>query len=100
MRFDVYRMPAGGAPGYLVDVQSELVSDLATRIVIPLIANPKLAKPVRGLNPVFEILGQPFTMLTQELAAIQKLALKSPVVSLADQQNDITRALDMLFTGF
>jgi hypothetical protein len=39
-------------------------------------------------------------LMTQELASIQKRYLQRPIASLADHRDDITRALDMLFTGF
>ena len=42
-RFDVYRNPEGS--GYLLDVQADLLSDLNTRVVVPLIP-AELAPPM------------------------------------------------------
>jgi len=100
MRFDVYKMPAGGRPGYLVDVQSDLLSNLPNRMVIPLFSDPRLPVIFRDLNPRFEVAGNLVVLMTQELASIQKRYLQRPVGSLADHRDDITRALDILFTGF
>jgi len=100
MRFDVYALPAGGKPGYMVDVQADLISDLPTRMVIPLFSDVRLPKVFRDLNPRFDINGESVVLMTQELASIQKRQLKHPVTSLTEHRDEITRALDILFTGF
>jgi len=100
MRFDVYKMPPGGAPGYLVDVQADLWADLPTRMVIPLLANAGFRGAIRDLNPVFEIFELPFVLVTQELASIKKRLLNRPIASLIAQRDEISRALDLLLTGF
>jgi toxin CcdB len=100
MRFDVYRLPPGEPAGFMVDVQSDFLSDLPTRMVIPLLREPKLASIFRDLNPEFEIMGSRCVLMTQELASIPKRQLANPVTSLSPRQDEITRALDLLFTGF
>jgi toxin CcdB len=100
MRFDVYLMPPGGKAGYLLDVQSDLIPDLATRVVVPLFSDPRLPHVLRDLNPRFDVLGNSVVLMTQEIASIQKRQLKHPVTSLASHWNEITRAMDILFTGF
>ncbi len=97
-RFDVYA-GVGAEEGYVVDVQSPLLYDLATRIVIPLLPHDTTLA-VRELNPIVDVGGRSFVLMTQELAAIPRSFLRQPVVSLADRRDDITRALDTLFTGF
>jgi toxin CcdB len=52
-RFDIYRR-TGGA-GFLVDIQDNLLRDLNTRIVAPLLPLSEAPKPAQRLNPVFEI---------------------------------------------
>jgi toxin CcdB len=100
MRFDVYRLPPGRPAGFMVDVQSDFLADLPTRMVIPLLREPKLKNRIRDLNPAFEILGTTCVLLTQELASIRRGQLAKSVTSLSDQQDEINRALDLLFTGF
>jgi len=100
MRFDVYPLPEGGKPGYMVDVQADFVSDLPTRMVIPLFSDPRLPKIFNYLNPRFDINGESVVLMTQELASIPKRQLKYPVSSLAEHRDEIARALDILFTGF
>ncbi len=39
-------------------------------------------------------------MMTQDLASVPKRLLRRKVTSLAEHREKITRALDLLFTGF
>lgn len=97
-RHDVHPMPGGGA-GYVLDVQADLLDHLATRTVVPLLPEAAAPKPLRDLNPVFDIADGRYVMLTQAIAAIPRRELKRPVASLADQHDSVTRALDILLVG-
>lgn len=96
-RYDVYRDPAGA--GYLLDVQVDFVSSLDTRVLAPLEPIETAPLPMSRLNPVFEIEGGRYSMLTQYLATAPKLALGAVVTSLDSEAEAISNALDMLFTG-
>jgi toxin CcdB len=98
-RFDLFRRPRG-APGYLLQIQSDFLDRLETRVVAPLLPPDAVPRPIRDLHPRFEIEGQPYLMATQLLGAIPRRELGPSVGSLAAQQDDITRALDVLITGF
>lgn len=69
-RFDVYSRPGTDGSGYVLDVQADLLSDLSTRVVAPLLAPGIAPKPARNLNPTFEIEGKPHVLLTQFLASV------------------------------
>lgn len=97
-RFDVYPNP--NAKGYLLDVQTNLLSDLNTRMVVPLMPQNKAPQPAKRLNPVVEIKGQPHVMVTQFMAAVPAAMLKDTVGDLSESAEEITNALDMLFIGF
>ena len=97
-RFDLYRNPDG--PGLLLDVQSDLMRDLNTRIVVPLMRRREAPKPAGRLNPVFDIDNAEFVLVTQFLAAIPVVELGSRSGNLAHEDVAITNALDMLFSGF
>lgn len=61
-QFDVYRNPNPATRAripYLVDVQSELLDSLATRVVVPL-CKPVVLKGrlAERLNPVFQVEGR------------------------------------------
>lgn len=103
-RFDVYPNPGQQAKTtpYLLDVQSDLLDDLDSRVVIPLRdldEFPKVNLPHR-LTPVLTIEGADFLLETPKMAALPLSLLKSPVASLRDKQSQITAALDFLFQGF
>ena len=97
-KHDVYVNPKG--TGYLLDVQTDLLDALNTRVVVPLIPIGQAPKPAKRLNPIFEIEGEPVVMVTQFLAAVPRALLKTPIQSLSDDFAEITNALDMVFQGF
>lgn len=103
-RFDVFPNPGAHAntSPYLLDVQSELLDGLDTRMVIPLRSIESFAQvklPTR-LTPVVYVTGREFLLETPKMGAVPKRILKSPVASLVDQREQITAALDFLFQGF
>ena len=97
-RFTVYRNPNG--KGYLLDLQADINSHFATRVVAPLIPTKDVPAYAKTLNPVFEIEGESFVMATQGMAAVPLAILKQPVTSLAQHHAEIVAAIDLLFQGF
>ena len=95
-RFDVYL----GKRGYLLDVQSESLEMLESRIVVPLVPNTPSVVPFARLNPVFQINGRPLMMMTQLLTAVRKSILGVKQGSVAFEADEITRAIDMALQGF
>lgn len=85
---------------YLLDVQSDLLSGLATRVVVPLATLETLGnKPAQYLNPEFAVDGCRLVMLTQEMAGVPIKRLGTVVTSLAEQRAEIVRALDVVLSG-
>jgi toxin CcdB len=97
-RFDMFRNEGGS--GYLLDVQSDLLSGLNTRVVVPLLPRSTAPSPAQRLNPVFEVEGAEVLMATQFMAAVPETELRVGVGSLTEQQHEVSVALDMLFLGF
>lgn len=97
-KYDVFPNPSGD--GYLLDVQTDLLSDLNTRVVVPLLPKTVAPIPAARLNPVFLIEGEQVVMVTQFMAAVPTGILKSPVGNLDDSFEQITVAVDMLMQGF
>lgn len=97
-RHDVYPAPDGRC--YLLDVQTDLLSGLTTRIVVPLLPEEDAPLPARHLNPLVELDGTRHVMATQFLATVPSAILQDPVATVADRADEITRALDMIFHGF
>ena len=52
-RFEVFANPGGA--GYVLDVQADVLSELNTRIVVPLLPLTQAPVPADRLNPVFNI---------------------------------------------
>ena len=102
-QFDVHRnqnsATAKSIP-YLLDVQSDLLDSLATRVVVPL-ARPNVLgnKLAHYLNPLFEVEGATLVMLTPEMAGVPVKHLGLVAGNLTDRRADIVRALDVVFSG-
>jgi toxin CcdB len=94
-RFDVYR--GGGA--FLLDCQSDVLSHLQTRFVVPLFPSGETPQTAR-LNPVFEVNGETLVMATQLASAVPARELREQVASLAGEHDRILNAFDMLITGY
>ena len=97
-QFGVYASRASAV--LLLDVQSELLDPLNTRVVVPLMPAAEAPKPARRLNPTFEVDGQSLLMVTQFLSAVRVAELGAHVAQVDDRRDEITAALDMLFQGF
>lgn len=102
-QFDVYRNPNPATRAkipYLVDVQSELLDSLATRVVVPLCKSAVLkGRLAERLNPVFEVEGRKVCMLTPELAGIPVRILGAPVGNLSAERDALVSALDLIISG-
>lgn len=103
-RFDVYRNsgPFASTTPYLLDIQSQLLDGLDTRVVIPLRRLDKfpVVNLAKDLTPIFDIEGVTCILETPKLAAVPTRLLKSLVTSLSGQQSEISNALDRLFHGY
>ena len=103
-RFDVYPNPGAhtDTTPYLLDVQSELLDGLDSRMVIPLRSLAHFAKvklPTR-LTPVLQVNGKDYLLETLKMGAVPQRILKTSLASLADEQDQIMGALDFLFQGY
>jgi toxin CcdB len=96
-RFDVFAMRDAGT--LVVDCQADLLADLKTRVVVPLIREEAAPKPARRLNPVFLFAGERFVLMTQFLAAVEVRELVDKVGSLESEGETVLGALDFLLTG-
>jgi toxin CcdB len=103
-QFMVYRNKNPKSKGeipYLLDVQSDLLGDLVTRVVIPLYQKKSTdIKPITRLTPEFEIEGRKLILMTPQLAGISIKDLGELVGDLKQSRPEILAALDLLITGF
>jgi toxin CcdB len=103
-QFSVYRNKnprTKAAFPFLVDVQSDLLEPLKTRIVIPMTKAPALTrKPVSHLTPEVSFNGDRYVLLTPQLAGIGRADLGPQAGTLAEERQTILAAIDFLLTGF
>lgn len=97
-RFHVHRIGSDGS--LAIDLQSNLLDALDTRVVRLLVPVGDLAKLVLRLNPRFEIDGETFVMLTEFLTTIPASSLGLSIADLSSRSDEITAATDFLFQGF
>lgn len=100
-QFDIYKTDMKLAP-FLLEVQSNLLSEIDTKVVIPLIENKKSSpKQLARLHPVISIEGKEYILRTAELGAIPKSLLADPVANIEEEyRQHIIDALDFLIQGF
>lgn len=103
-RFNVYVNPDHETVSvipYLLDVQADLLGALPSVVVIPLAEMTAIEqRPIRRLNPQFEIEQRIVVALVQDLASVPRRLLKTSVTNLSPQRDEILTALDFLFSGF
>ena len=99
-QFDVYENNNPGSKKttpFLLDVQNDILRDLNTRVVVPLMVDIGAAKQ---LNPIFDINSCKVVMFTNQIAAISINNIGKKVCSLKDERESIIGALDFLITGY
>ena len=85
---------------YLLDIQSSLLDDLQTTVVIPLYPNALIGKAaITRLCPEVEIEGEKFVALTSQIAGIDRKVLGQKICDLSAYRSDIIAAIDFLISG-
>lgn len=85
---------------FLLEIQSNLLSGLATTVVVPFIKfEDGRTKMLNGLTPVFTLGQENYIMLTPQMAGIQRQALGKLAFELEHARTDIIRAIDFLISG-
>jgi toxin CcdB len=86
---------------FLVDVQSDLLEPLGTRVVVPLTKAPGLTKkPVSHLTPEISFSGDRYLLMTPQLAGVTLTDLGTVAGTLVEARQAILAAVDFLLTGF
>ncbi|MCJ1885369.1 CcdB family protein [Pseudomonas sp. LA21] len=100
-QFDLYRNANPRTQAeipLLLDVQSDLLTSLNTRMVIPLSRGKGLAG-INRLMPEVTVGDETLLLLTPQMAGIARRELGEPVGSLAHHSKDIIAAIDLLISG-
>ena len=96
-RFDVYK--SGNARGLLLDIQSDLLDEVGSRVIVPLLPAEDM-QSVSRLHPVFVINDERYIMSTHLIFAIPVDRLGAKIGSLAQEDLVITSAVDTLLSGY
>jgi toxin CcdB len=104
-QFDVYRNSGKYSKivPFVVDVQSDILSNFDTRVVIPLqsadfIRSEKM-EVISRLNPILTVCDSEVILATQQMAAVHIRELGKKVDSLESMRLEIISALDVLTSG-
>lgn len=102
-QYDVYINPSAASRErvpYVVDIQSDLLADLRTRLVMPLTrVGVELKQTPRRLAPLLVVEGERLLAQPQLTAGLELRHLKKPVTSLAGHAGELRDALDAVISG-
>ncbi len=102
-QFEVYENPNRASRKtypFLLDIQSDLLSDLRTTVVIPLCPVAAVGGDViTKLCPVVSIDGKRFVALSNQLAGVDRKMLGKAVADLSRYRPEIIAALDFIVSG-
>ncbi len=85
---------------YLLDIQSDLLDQLRTTIVVPLGKYSVVKEQViTKLCPIVEIDGVKYAALTQQLAGIDRTLLGAEVANVSDYRSEFIDAIDLIVSG-
>ena len=90
----------GGVP-FLLDVQSDVLSILATRVVVPLYRQEAVhSKAMTRLTPIVKVKNRTLIAMVPEMAGVHQRDLGAIVGDLSSLRNELLQAIDLLLTGF
>ena len=103
-QFHVYENPSKAsrkAYPYFLDIQSDLLDDLRTTVVIPLCPFSQAAKvAITRLTPVVRFHGKSWVVLTPQIVGIDRSRVGVLVADLRPHRAELVAALDFLISGF
>ncbi len=86
---------------FLLDVQSEVLAVLGTRVVVPLYRPDATGVQVLSrLTPLVPFQGQSLVAMVPEMAGLPRRDLGPVAGELASSRGEILQAIDLLLTGF
>lgn len=85
---------------YLLDIQSDLLSELKTTVAIPLSpAKIAASMSMTKLNPSLTLDGESFIAITQDIAGIDRSQLWGQAYDLSAYRSEIIAAVDFVLSG-
>ncbi|MDN5781704.1 MAG: CcdB family protein [Luteimonas sp.] len=84
----------------LLNVQSDLIHETGTRVVVPMVpAQGDQAPSISSLAPVMDVNGTPHVLVVPLLAATEIADLGAHEADFSEQRSVILAALDLLISG-
>jgi toxin CcdB len=103
MQFDIYENPSPRMRDiypFVVDVQSNLLSALATRMVVPLAVTSLSAKDLpQRMCPIITVNNKPLMLVPFEAAPLDKRLLRIEIASVLERSYEIIAAMDSVLSG-
>lgn len=85
---------------FVLEVQSSLLADLATRVVLPM---RKLkdypSQPITRLNPILKMDGVDYIVLAQQISVMPSKVIGVSQADFSNQQHIIVAAVDCVLSG-
>ena len=102
-QYDVFVNPHPGSRDtvpFVVDVQSGLIDQLPTRLVMPLSrVGANEARLPTSLCPLVDIEGESLSLMAHLAAAVPAKLLRNPVASIQHRAGDVRSAMDAAISG-
>jgi toxin CcdB len=103
-QFGVYRnrnAATKSAYPLLLNVQSDLISETGTRVVVPMVPATRGRHPpsISSLAPIMDVNGKPHVLVVPLLAAAEIADLGALEADFSERRPDIMAALDLLISG-
>ncbi|MEI7740357.1 MAG: CcdB family protein [Betaproteobacteria bacterium] len=102
MQYDVYLNPRPQSKDiypYVIDVQSDLLNFLQTRLTVPLKIHRSNVYAPKNLTPIFNVWGKDLLLIPFLAPAIGKKNLKKSVCSLSQHASEIISAMLCSLSG-
>lgn len=95
-RFDVHRVRGV----YYLDVQTDILPTMNTRLVVPLVPVAGGPRPIRRLHPIIIVDGVELMVATHRMVSVPHRSLGPPIASARQHYDQVVAAIDMVFNGF
>jgi toxin CcdB len=83
-----------------LEVQSRLLQDMATRVVLPMRKlSSYAAKPISRLNPILQIDGIDYIVFAQQISVMPTQFIGASVADFSSYQHVIVAAVDCVLSG-
>lgn len=100
MQFKVYSYKRESRYSLFVDVQSDIIETPGRRMMIPQVSARLLSDKVsRELYPEVSVGGDPYRLMTTDMASVPTAVTGEEIADLSHRENDIQNAINLMFRG-